>query len=108
MFLTSNQSLIIQLTTPVVSAIEVVIDYADHTNRIPVAGNLNISVTGSSTTIISGMARQIKNITIFNPNSSSVEITVIQNYNTSQVIRKVVTLEQNKTLQYSDHKGWSI
>lgn len=107
MFLTANQTLEIQLNTPVVSAIQVAVDFADHTNRVPIAGNTSIAVLSSPMVILSGTTRQIKNLTIFNPNTSSVEVTVIQNYPT-QIIRKVATLEQNQTLQYTDHNGWSI
>jgi hypothetical protein len=108
MFLTDNQTLEIQLGTTPVSAIQVAIDYADHTARIPVAGNITIPVSSSPTIILSGTTRQIKNITIFNPNSlPAIEIKIIQNYPVP-VVRKVVDLYPNQTLQYTDRTGWSI
>lgn len=109
MFLTANQTLEIQLNTSPVLPIQVAIDYADHTTRIPVAGNVTIQVTSSPTIILSGTTRQVKNITIFNPNipPQEIEVKIIQNYPTP-VIRKVANLYSNQTLQYTDHTGWSI
>lgn len=108
MFLTNNQSLQVVLTTNPVSSIDVNVDFAQHTARIATAGNSSISVTSiTPVTIVEGSNIQIKNITIFNPNSDQIEITIRQNYPT-QIIRKVATLRQNQTLQYTDHAGWSL
>lgn len=38
-----------------VSAVSINIDYADHTARIPVAGNTSLQVTGSTSTLITGV-----------------------------------------------------
>lgn len=112
MFLSNaNQSLTVTMSPAPVSAVSINIDYADHTARIPVAGNSSLQVTGTSSTLITGATspnqRQIKNISIFNPNSTPVEITIKQTYPT-EIIRKVETIEQNQTLQYSEHKGWTL
>ena len=70
-----------------------------------------MQVTGTSSTLITGAVspnqRQIKNISIFNPNSTPIEITIKQTYPT-EIIRKVETIEENQTLQYSEHKGWTL
>lgn len=108
MFLTANQTLEIQLSASPVSALQVAIDYADHTTRIPVAGNVTIPVSSTTTIILSGTTRQIKNITIFNPNIlPEIEVKIVQNYPTP-VIRKVAKIYPNQTLQYTDRTGWSI
>lgn len=112
MFLSNaNQSLTMLMSPAPVSAISVNIDYADHTSRIPVAGNTSLQVSSVSSVLITGATspnqRQIKNISIFNPNILPIEITIKQTYPT-EIIRKVETIEENQTLQYSEHKGWSL
>lgn len=112
MFLSNpNQLLTLSSNLDPVSALSVNIDYADHTSRIPVAGNVSLLVTGTSSVLLSGAPapnqRQIKNISIFNPNILPIEITIKQTYPT-QIIRKVETIEENQTLQYSEHKGWTL
>lgn len=112
MFLSNaNQSLTITMSPAPVSAVSINIDYADHTARIPVAGNSSLQVTGTSSTLITGATspnqRQIKNISIFNPNILPVEITIKQVY-PPELIRKVATLQYNQTLQYTDYNGWDV
>jgi hypothetical protein len=114
MFLTDiNQTLQITLASDPASGVQVAIDYADHTSRIPVAGNLNLTVTGTLVTTIltsapAGQQRQIKNITIYNPNISSVDVTISQVYSGISTIRKFSQIGSGKTLQYSMNLGWEL
>ena len=114
MFLSDiNQTLQITLASDPASGVQVAIDYADHTSRIPVAGNVNLTVTGTSTTTVltpapTGQQRQIKNITIYNPNTSLVDITVSQVYSGTSRTRKVAQVGSGQTLQYSMNLGWAV
>jgi len=115
MFLSdTNQSLKITLEEAIVtSSLHVSIDYADHTSRIPVAGNesLSISTTGVNTILnpaTSPNQRQIKGISIFNADTISHNITISQFYSATEITRKKEQIPADKTLQYIMHKGWSL
>lgn len=115
MFLSdTNQSLKITLEEAIsVSSLHVNIDYADHTSRIPVAGNtltLVSSITG--TTVLNAATspnqRQIKNISIYNADTITHNLIISQVYSGTEISRKRESITSGQTLQYSAHKGWSL
>jgi len=114
MFLSdTNQYIELTISSVTLSGVHVAVDYADHTSRIPVGGNENLTVTGISAVKIvkeppSGKQRQIKNITIYNPNATTIGVTVSQVYSGTSRIRKVATIGSGQTLQYSMNLGWAV
>ena len=115
MFLSdANQSLKVTLEEAITtSSLHISIDYADHTSRIPVAGNESLLVNNTGITTILNAAtspnqRQIKGISIYNADTISHNITVSQFYSATEITRKKETIPADKTLQYIMHKGWSL
>lgn len=114
MFLSNqNQTLEISLSSNTVSnPININVNYADHTARIPVAGASSVLVTSTGPTVIvsgaaTGYQRQIKNISIYNQDTLANEITIKQTF-PNKITRVVETIQSNQTLQYVEHKGWSV
>jgi hypothetical protein len=115
MFLSdTNQSLKITLEEAInVSSLHVNIDYADHTSRIPVAGNTSILISSTTGTTVLNAAtspnqRHIKNISIYNADDINHNLIISQVYSATEITRKRESLSSGQTLQYSAHKGWSL
>jgi len=111
---TPNYLLELYLGSSVASELRYAVSWVDHNN-----GTTLSSVGGQSNginpvTVVpapnEGTKRQIQELTIYNPNTSAVTVTVQVKNNSASItsIKKKQTLQAKETLQYTENIGWKI